>query len=465
MRTSSSEILIEIDRSRPRGLRVQVEEELKHAIREGRLAPGTLLPSSRALASDLGVTRGVVVAAYDQLLAEGYLSSRPGAATVVNPTAPTSAGGSARPADLAPPVVVDFRPGLPDLSLFPRGAWARATRAALQTLPDADLGYTDPAGLPQLREAVADYLRRVRGVTADPRRVVVCNGFSHGLSLVVRVLTDLGHDAFAVEDPGYEDPRDEIRWLGARCHAVPVDDDGIVVDALRRTPARVALVTPAHQCPTGSVLSPARRLALVEWARDVDGYVIEDDYDAEYRYDRQPVGALQGLAPDRVIYSATLSKSLAPGMRLGWLVLPESLAEPIVAARHITDHASASLMQAACATFLTTGDLDRHLRRTRRVYRDRRDKLIAALGRWLPDATTSGIAAGLQVLVTLPRGLDDVVVAERALAAGVRVNPLRQYRASPRSSHPPALVLGYGAIPPAASELGVRLLAEAIANL
>jgi GntR family transcriptional regulator/MocR family aminotransferase len=311
MRTSSSEVLIELDRSRPRGLRAQVEDELKAAIRAGRLAPGTLLPSTRALAADLGVTRGVVVAAYDQLLAEGYLSSRAGAGTIVNPTAPTSSS-SVRTTSAAPPVLIDFKPGLPDLSLFPRAAWARATRAALQTLPDADLGYTDPAGLPRLREAVADYLRRVRGVSADPNRVVVCNGFSHGLSLVVRALVDLGHTAFAVEDPGYADPRNEIAWLGARSHGVPVDSDGVDVDALRRTRARAVLVTPAHQCPTGCVLSPARRVGLVEWAREVDGFVIEDDYDAEYRYDRHPVGALQGLAPDRVVYSGTLSKSLAP---------------------------------------------------------------------------------------------------------------------------------------------------------
>jgi len=464
MRTSSSEVLIELDRSKPRRLRAQVEDALKNAIQSGQLPPGSLLPSSRALAADLGVTRGVVVAAYDQLLAEGYLTTRRAAGTVVNATAPATASEVVS-GPTSPPLVADFRPGLPDLSLFPRTAWARATRTALQTLPDIDLGYTDPAGLPQLRDAVARYLRRVRGVSADGGRVIVCNGFSHGLSLVVRALAEVGHHTFAVEDPGYPDPREEIAWLGGRCQAVAVDGDGIVVDALRATDASVALVTPAHQAPTGCVLSPSRRRALVDWAGEVDGYVIEDDYDAEYRYDRHPVGALQGLAPERVIYSGTLSKSLAPGLRLGWLVVPASLTDAIAGARHRVDHATASLPQAAAASFLSEGDLDRHLRRTRRIYRERRDALIDALARWLPDATASGVAAGLQVLVTLPEGVGEAAVADRALAAGVRVSPLLPYRASNDSPHPAALVLGYGALTPAASEQGVRLLAEVITQL
>ena len=285
------------------------------------------------------------------------------------------------------------------------------------------------------------------------------------LSLVVACLTDLGHDAFAVEDPATTDPRDEIKWLGARVTPSPSTARASSSTRSGGRRARAVLVTPAHQCPTGSVLSPARRIALVEWARDVDGYVIEDDYDAEYRYDRQPVGALQGLAPDRVVYSGTLSKSLAPGMRLGWLVAAAALAEPVVAARHITDHATASLMQAACATFLASGDLDRHLRRhaphlpraTRPAHRrarplaPRRDH--ERHRRRAPGARHAAA------------GLDEVVVAERALAARVRVYPLRS--TGHRHGRPtrPALVLGYGALTPAASERGVRLLADAIAGL
>jgi GntR family transcriptional regulator/MocR family aminotransferase len=463
MRTSSAEVLIELDRSRPRGLRAQVEDELRDAIRAGRLPPGALLPSTRALAQDLGVTRGVIVDAYDQLIAEGYLAARPGSGTVVNAAA-------VRPAVRAPPTtnaardLVDFRTAHPDLSLFPRSAWLRATRAALLTLPDEHLGYADPRGLPQLRSAVVEYLGRVRGVTTDADRVVICNGFGHGLSLVVRALRDTGHELFAVEDPGHNGPRDELDWLGARHRGVAVDADGVIVERLRRSRARAVLVTPAHQYPTGAVLAPARRQALVAWAGAVDGYVIEDDYDAEYRYDRHPVGALQGLAPDRVIYSGTLSKSLAPGLRLGWLVLPPPLVEPLARDRKLTDHATSSHLQATCAAFLANGDLDRHLRRTRRVYRQRRDALIDALARYLPDATPSGIAAGLHVLVTLPSGLDEARVTEQAADAGVRVYPLRTYCTTRRSDTPPALVLGYGNLTPAAIEQGVRTLARAVAT-
>jgi GntR family transcriptional regulator / MocR family aminotransferase len=460
MRTSSAEVLVELDRSRPRALRAQVEDELRDAIRSGRLTPGTLLPSTRALATDLDVTRGVIVAAYDQLLAEGYLASRPGSGTVVN--ARSEAKSPVRPA--APDqarIRVDFRPGLPDLGLFPRAAWLRATRTALQTLPDELLGYADPRGLPELREALADYLGRVRGVSTTGDRVVICNGFGQGLALVVRALKDTGRDVFAVENPGHDGPRAELEWLGVRYRGVAVDADGIVVDDLRRSGARAVVLTPAHQYPTGAVLSAQRRTALAAWARDVDGYVIEDDYDAEYRYDRHPIGALQGVAPDRVIYSGTLSKSLVPGLRLGWLVLPPPLLEPVVSDREATDHSTSSLAQAAFARFLANGDLDRHLRRTRRIYRRRRDALIAALAHWFPEAIPSGIAAGLHLLVTLPADLDEALVTERARAAGVRVYPLGRYRTDRRAGRPPAFVLGYGTLTPADMDVSVRLLAEA----
>ncbi|MGH9136108.1 MAG: PLP-dependent aminotransferase family protein [Acidimicrobiales bacterium] len=463
MRTSSGEVLIELDRSRPRGLRAQIEDELRDAIRVGRLTPGTGLPSTRALASDLGVTRGVVVAAYDQLLAEGYLLSRPGSGTVVNAAAATPTSDKPAPTDEAR-IAVDFRPGVPDLSLFPRAAWLRASRAAFQTLPDEDLGYIDPRGLPQLRRAIVEYLGRVRGVTADAEHVVICNGFAHGLSVVIRALVDAGHESMAVEDPGHDGVCGELGWLGVRRHFVPVDNDGIVAERLGRTSARAVMLTPAHQFPTGAVLAPARRCSIVEWARSVDGYVIEDDYDAEYRYDRDPIGAMQGLAPDRVIYSGTLSKSLAPGLRLGWLVLPPALVQPIATGRQHTDHATASHAQATFLTFLTNGDLDRHLRRTRRIYRHRRDTLIAALARWLPDATPSGIAAGLHVLVTLPDRLDEADVAARARAAGVGIYPLSGYCTGDRDRATPAIVLGYGNLTPAAIEQGVRTLAHAVAT-
>jgi len=461
MRTSSAEVLIQLDRSRHRGLRAQIEDEIREAIRSGRLIGGTLLPSTRALAADLGVTRGVVVAAYDQLLAEGYLAARPGSSTIVNATTARRHAADRR-SPARSPVVVDFQPGRPDLDLFPRSAWLRATRRALAVMPSNDLGYIDPRGLIQLREALADYLGRVRGVDADADQVVICNGFAHGLSLAVRALRDTGHEVIAIENPGYDDARRELEWLGVRRRAIDVDEQGIVVDQLRRSRCRAVVVTPAHHSPTGVVLSAARRSALAAWAHDADGYIIEDDYDAEYRYDRHPVGALQGVAPDRVIYSGTASKSLSPGVRLGWLVVPPPLLEPIVTGRQLVDHATSSITQATFAEFLTNGDLDRHLRRTRRIYRQRRDALIAALARWVPEATPSGIAAGLQLLATLPRHFDEAAVTDRARKAGVGVYPLSNYCAGRRHDRPPAFVLGYGPITPAQAEHGARLLAEAI---
>ena len=464
MSTTSAEVLVELDRSRPRGLRAQVEDELKEAIRSGRLAPGTALPSSRALAADLGVTRGVVVGAYDQLVAEGYLTSRHGSGTVVSATAHVSA---------APRVVlpgtpalrVDFRPGLPDLDLFPRAAWQRASRAAMQTLPRDDIGYIDSRGIEHARQAIVDYLARVRGVSARAEQVVICNGFSHGFTIVATVLRRIGHTTIAVEDPGYEGARDVLRELGMRHKPVVVDDDGIDVDGLARSRVRAVVVTPAHQNPTGAVLSAARRTTLVEWARRVDGYVIEDDYDAEYRYDRHPAGAVQGLDPEHVIYCGTTSKSLAPGLRLGWVVVPDRLIEPIVRARRPIDSATSSFLQATYAEFLANGDLDRHLRRTRRVYRQRRDALIAALARWFPDAVPRGASAGLHVLVTLPPDLDEGALIERALADGVRAYPLAPYRSLARPDEPGGLALGYGSLSPAHAELGARVLGNAAASL
>jgi GntR family transcriptional regulator / MocR family aminotransferase len=461
MSTTAPDLLIELDHSRRRGLRSQIEGGLRDAISAGRLAPGTSLPSTRALAADLGVTRGVVVAAYDQLLAEGYLLARQGAGTVVN-SAPVGTDRRVAPADRPAPAVIDFRPSVPELSTFPRAAWLRATRAALQTLPDRHLGYINPRGLTQLRTAVADYLGRVRGVVADADQVIICNGFAHGLSLVVRQLLETGHTPLAVEDPGHDGPRAELAWLGVSHQAIPVDGEGISVEQLRRSSVRAVLVTPAHQFPTGAVLSPLRRRAIVAWAREVDGYVIEDDYDAEFRYDRHPVGAMQGLAPDRVIYCGTLSKSLAPGLRLGWLVLPSPLVDPIATSRMLTDHSTSTPVQAAFAEFLRNGDLDRHLRKMRRIYRERRDVLIASLDRWIPNATTSGIAAGLHALVTLPPGLDEAELAERAAAAGVRIYTLGEYRVARQADAPPALLLGYGNLPPATIEEGVRILADVV---
>ena len=463
MGTTSPDLFVALDRSRPRGLRSQVEDGLRAAIRDGRLAPGTRLPSSRALAVDLGVTRGVVVEAYEQLAAEGYVTTVQGSGTRVNDiTAPAPGDGSTPAAAADPPLTHDFRTGLPDLGLFPRAAWVRATREALATMPDAELGYLPPAGLPRLRAAVAAYLGRVRGVACEPDQVVVCNGFGHGFSLVLRALADRGVRDVAVEVPGYADPRDQVAWAGARIVPVPVDGEGLRTADLAGSPARAVVVTPAHQAPTGVVLSARRRAELADWARAVDGWVVEDDYDAEFRFDRHPVGALQGVLPDRVIYHGTLSKSLAPGLRLGWLVVPQDLLAAVLAARSATDHMTASLIQATFAVFLERGDLDRHLRRSRRVYRERRDALVAALARELPGVRVEGVSAGLQALVSLPAGWDSAEVAAAARRHGIGVYPLPDELADPalrRSS----LVLGYGMFRPDRIDEGIRRLAAAVA--
>jgi len=462
MSTSSPELLVELDRSRPRGLRAQLEHALRSAIQAGRLRAGARLPSSRALAADLQVTRGVVVAAYDQLAAEGYVTTRQGWGTVVNAiTTPTGPGHRAPP---SPGARYDFRPGAPDASLFPRAAWARATRAAMRSLPDLELGYGDPGGLPLLREALAGYLGRVRGVRCEPEQVVVCNGVSHGLSLLTRVLADRGCGGIAVEDPGHPSWREQIEWAGATCHPIGVDDQGLRVDQLEGSRAGAVLTTPAHQCPTGVVLSAKRRMKLVDWARTSGGYIIEDDYDAEYRYDRQPVGALQGVAPDQVVYAGSLSKSLAPGLRLGWLVAPPALRDQLIAARAVTDRFTTSIIQATAAEFLQRGDLDRHLRRTRRSYRQRRDALIGALQRQLPGSQATGISAGLHVVVRLPDGIDAAHLATTATRHGILVHTLDHYRAGHDREQPgpSALVIGYGRLTPHQIGEGIRRLASIV---
>ena len=481
MRSSSSspEALVQLDRSRPRSLRSQLEAALRDAVRSGRLTPGTRLPSSRALAADLGVTRGVVVDAYDQLRAEGYIATRPGAGTIVGPQAagqPGRAGAARRresrgtagrpqPAPAATGPRYDFRPGMPDLGLVPRRAWQRAWRDGFARLPDGELGYGDARGMPALRRALAAYLGRVRGVIADPEHVVVTNGFSHGLSLVAEALQHAGIDRIAIEDPGQPGLDHVVRGSGAVSVACPVDGEGLDVAALAASGARAVLLTPAHQFPTGVVLGAERRSALVSWARSVDGFVIEDDYDAEYRYDRYPVGAVQGVLPERGIYAGTLSKSLAPGFRLGWLVVPPSLLDAIVARRGMTDLGTNAPMQAALTLFLERGDLDRHLRRTRRAYAQRRDALVSAVASLLPSSSLAGVAAGLHVVLRLPPGTHEQALTAAAAERGVTVYPMSDYRRSPTSSPAPALVLGYGNLRPDALTTATTHLAAAYHSL
>jgi GntR family transcriptional regulator/MocR family aminotransferase len=454
-----SDVQLRIDRPAG-GLAAQIAAELRTAIRSGRLAGGVRLPASRDLARDLGTSRGVVVEAYEQLVAEGFLVSRQGSGTRVADVGPAAPAGDAMPAPTAPPdLAYDLRVGTPDLSAFPRRAWLAAVRQVMRTAPHQALGYGDPGGVPELRAELAAYLRRVRAADADPEQLVLVGGVAQGLHLIIRTLARAGPIPLAVEDPHSVRTLALLEAAGAVRVPVPVDREGIDVDVLRRTAARAVMVTPAHQYPTGVVLSPRRRAELVAWAAEVDGLVLEDDYDAEFRYDRDPVGCLQALSPQRVVLLGSVSKSLAPGLRLGWLVAPPKLAEAVRDARATSDLGSPVIDQLALAQLIASGAYDRQLRLLRRRYRARRDALTDALARWLPGAVVHGVSAGIQLYVELPPGHDEAAVVEAAAERGVAVEGVAPLRIA--AGGPPALVLGFARLPEHRLAEAIRLLAEA----
>ncbi|MEP6463832.1 MAG: PLP-dependent aminotransferase family protein [Frankiaceae bacterium] len=444
-------------------LRQKLREALKEAVRAGRLAPGTPVPSSRTLAEDLGVSRGVVVDAYAQLVAEGFLSSRAGSGTVVSDVARPLP----RPAPVAVPAVplggprydIDLRPGPPDLAAFPRTAWVAATRDVLRSIPDEELGYIAPWGASALRSELADYLQRVRAAMVKAEQLIIVSGATQAMSLLVRTLAEIGHTSLAVESPSNAVQR---RVLGRYLPAIvdiPVDHEGLDVRVLERTSCRAVLVTPAHQYPSGVVLSPARRNALLRWAERVDGIVIEDDYDSEFRYDRRPIGCLQGLGPDHVALVGSVSKSLAPGMRLGWAVAPPPLHDMLVSAKRDDDFGSPVLGQHVLARMLAGGGYDRHIRRARRRYSDRREVLLAGLARELPDWSESGNAGGLHVMLWLPAGLDEERLCAAAATRGLAIQGTRSmFGALPA---PDGLILSYARAPAGLLTEAVRRLAEA----
>jgi len=348
---------------------------------------------------------------------------------------------------------------VPDLSSFPRHSWLRALRQGLSSIESQSLGYVSSKGLPDARTAVSDYLRRTRGVRADPQRVVLCSGATQAVALLAHVV---GDRAVAMENPGFWLHRMVFRHHGIEPLPVPVDDDGLDVAALANAAASAVLTTPAHQSPTGVVLSPARRTALLEWAR-AGNIVIEDDYDAEYRYDRAPVGALHALAPDRVVYLGSVSKTLAPGLRLGWMVLPPDLVGPVVSAKSLADTGSSVMDQLAFATLLRSGDYDRHLRLMRRRYLARRNALLAALGRYLPEAKVLGAAAGVHLTVRLPTDCDVDDIVREAASRRVRIDPLSWCYTEPDCA-PPGLILGYANLTESQIDTGVRSIAAAVAR-
>jgi GntR family transcriptional regulator/MocR family aminotransferase len=441
-------------------VRAGLETALRDAVQTGRLAPGTRLPSSRALAADLGIARNSVAEAYGQLVAEGWLTAEQGSGTRV---AAAAAPAPAPAATQSPPAIgrvrYNLRPGSPDLSAFPRSWWLSAARKALSAAPSQALGYGDPRGLPELRTVLSGYLARARGVRASPDRIVVCTGFTQGLALLCQVLPGTGVTRIAVEDYGQPGPVRTLAAAGLAPAMLSVDDRGAVLDPA--PDAEAMLLTPAHQFPLGAVLSPQRRADAARWAAGTGGLIIEDDYDGEFRYDRQPVGALQALAPDHVVYVGTASKTLAPGLRLGWLVLPARLVGAVTDAKAMADGQTSSLEQLTLAEFITSGSYDRHVRRERLDYRRRRDRLIDALARHVPDVRLTGIAAGLHAVVELPAGRSERKVVARAAARGVAIEGLGEY-ALRDHTRGPALVIGYASPPGHAYTTALARLTAAI---
>jgi GntR family transcriptional regulator/MocR family aminotransferase len=492
---------LHLDRSGNR-VRAELERALREAVTTGRLAPGSRLPSSRTLAADLGIARNTVAEAYAQLVAEGWLTARQGSGTRVTdrpsggvpatgrPTS-VSAGAAPRvrgapPADQdtppAPPPAArfDLRAGVPDLAAFPRAQWLAAARRATAAAPHAQLGYGDPRGSAVLRSALAGYLARTRDVRTSPEHLIVCAGFTHGLTALAQLLVDerstgdrlagdrpasdglasdgpasdgpardgpagAGPATVAVEGFGHAEHRAVIERCGLRAQPLRLDHAGARIDMLAGSRARAVLLTPAHQFPTGVPLAPDRRSAAVRWAADIGAVVIEDDYDGEFRYDRQPLGALQALAPDAVVYAGTASKSLVPGLRLGWLAVPPSLLDRLLAVPALADQRVDVLNQLTLAEFLASGQYDRQVRSRRMAYRRRRDHLVAALRREVPAVVVSGISAGLHALVRLPSGADEDAVVDAAAGVGVAVDGLGVFAADRAEAGPrPALVVGYG---------------------
>ena len=460
--TFQTEILVPIDRSLDVPLHVQLERQLRSAVRTGRLRAHTPLPSTRSLAADLGLSRGVVVGCYEQLVAEGYFVSSAGSRTrvaVIRTQAP-------RPridATTAPKYRYDFVPGTPDVTAFPRSAWLACLKRAFKAASDEAFHYPHPKGPAVTRLALATWLARSRATVADEDRVIVCNGFAQGIDLVARLLKAKGVRCVAIENPGFGALGRRFRDVGIVVERIPVDDRGLVVQQLGATDATAVVVTPAHQFPTGAGMTPDRRAALLAWSAKRNALIIEDDYDAEYRYDREPLGALQGLAPNRVIYIGTGSKILSPALRLGWVIVPEMFASELGVLKQGLDGGSPTFDQLALAEFLTSGQMDRHLRRMRQIYRRRRDVLVDAVHEFLPRFPIGGVSAGLHLMLKLPSGTDEKQLIRAAHDKSIRIFGASDYRGRSRTEDA-AIVLGYGCVTETLIRQGVRELAELIAR-
>jgi GntR family transcriptional regulator / MocR family aminotransferase len=469
--------------------------QVRRAIAEGRLPLGSRLPASRALAGELHVSRGVVTEAYRRLTEDGHLlgHGRGGTVVVASPWAPQAAVGRPLPGSRATSpapgpagqtvfggtpradvfelyrglsAAIDLSPGVPDLSAFPRAAWRRAEHQVLDELPASALGYSDPRGAAPLRRAVSHWLARNRGVAVGPDEVLVVAGVSQALALLAHALRAEGVVRLAVEEPGSLGARQLLQYWGAQTVPVAVDNAGLVVSHLRSSGATAVLVTPAHQFPMGVVLDGHRRRQLLDWAAE-GGIVIEDDYDAEHRYDRPPVPALRSLSADRVFYLGSVSKLLAPALRVGWAISPGRYREALLAAKRQSDLGNAVLPQLVLARLIENGGLERHLRSLRARHRARRDAMLQAVSRHLPGALVHGAAAGLHLTVTFgtgtfEAGFDDASLAAAALDQGVKVQPLSWHRQTPGR---PGLVLGYASSTPDTIREGIARVGRAVKTL
>ncbi|MCC3767719.1 PLP-dependent aminotransferase family protein [Streptomyces sp. UNOC14_S4] len=439
---------LHLDLSGPGGVRACLVRALRDAVRTGRLAPDTRLPPSRTLARDLGVARNTVADAYGELVAEGWLTARQGSGTrVARRPAPGAPERRAALPRSTPPPEHDLLSGTADVSSFPRAAWLAAARRALAVAPHDAFGHPDPRGRAELRTALADYLSRVRGVHADPGRIVVCAGFTQGLALLSEVLRQRGTHELGVEEYGLWFHREVLARHGLRTTPLPVDRRGArVMELAAHEDVRAVLLTPAHQFPTGVSLHPDRRAAVIDWAERAGGLVIEDDYDGEFRYDRQSVGSLQGLGPERVVYCGTASKSLASGLRISWMVLPEHLVGDVLRLKGSGEWGSGVLDQLTLAELITSGAYDRHVRAMRLRYRRRRDRLVAALAGYAPHIRVSGIAAGLHVVLDLPAGTERTTLRAAAWQ-GLALEGLSRFRHEQFPADREGLVVGYGTPP------------------
>jgi GntR family transcriptional regulator/MocR family aminotransferase len=448
-------LLLELQRGGAEPLHEQLELRLRQLIRAGRLAPGTRMPSSRSLAAQLGLSRGVVLEAYSQLIAEGYLTASQGAPTRVAEL-PGSDVVPAAASSFSARHRYDFDPSLPDLAAFPRDQWLRSLRTAVRSAPFAAVGPGDPRGVPELRDQLTAYLGRARGAAPQPEHTLVCGGFAQGFAALCRLLASRGVERVAVEAPGRPLTAAVAEAAGLEVVAVRVDGQGLRVDELGDCGCEVVVVTPAHQFPSGVVLSAERRAELLGWAEDEDALIVEDDYDSELRYDREAIGALQGLAPERVINIGSFALRLAPALSLGWILSPSWLTGGLTYEQGVSGAAPPVFDQLALADFLARGELDRHLRRMRQLYRGRRAALLAALAARLPAARATGAEAGVFTWVDTQLPVAGDTFASAAASRGIGLDaPGKQA----------GLVLGFGSLPEAAIDAGVAELAALLEEL